>query len=142
MKTYKLYIQFILLIGCCFAFNQQAFSKMNSFSIQKNRSIVQPSQKENLQKRLRQQRKKLKSFKQQQPKRKDQGTNVKNPKLLWTFILIIIMALSVQIIRAGFQSLIASSGAGGWIILFGCLLCLASIITLFIMYPGIRDFFF
>ena len=74
MKTHKFYIRFVLIISLSLLFNQQAFSIIDSFSIQKEERIFRFPQKANLQKRLRQQRKKLKRLHQHQSIEKDQRT--------------------------------------------------------------------
>ena len=142
MKTYKLYIRFILLISLSVLFNQQAFSKIDSLSIQQNQSTFKSSQKENLQKRLRQQRKKLKAFNKQKPARKGQGINGSDSKVAWTLIIIVVAAFSVKLIQFGFSALLGSAGGSGWLILVGFLLLILSFVAFFILYPRIFDFLF
>ena len=128
MKNQKLYIQLILLIGLSLCFNQKAFSKIDSYPSQKNEQTFKSSQKENLQKRLRQQRKKAKAFKKKHLTKKGQGINDFGSKLLWIFIFLVIAILGALLIK-GLESFL--------LVGIGVLLMIIGLVGLYILIGGV-----
>jgi len=126
MKTYKLYIRFILFISFSLLLNQPAFSSLDSFSVKQDSVMDKSSQKENLQKRLRQQRNKLNVLNKKHSYKKVQRKNGIGAKGILVIFLILLAVIGAVLVTSLQSLLIIGIGillfligiAGLWIILF------------------------
>ena len=118
MNIHKFCIRFVLLLGFLLLINQEASSKISSFSTE--RSEVRLKTYKNKNKNVR------KSFRQ----------NINNRKIrvVLTILILGVGSVGVKLMQIGFSSVFGTGGSSGWLILIGLGLLVLAVVGFIILY--------
>ena len=116
MNIHKFCIRFVLLLGFLLLINQEASSKISSFSTERSEVRLKTYKNKNVRKPFR------------------QNINKSKLKVILTILILGVGSVGVKLMQIGFSSVFGTGGSSGWLILIGLGLFVLAVVGFIILY--------
>ena len=116
MNIHKFCIRFVLLLGFLLLINQEASSKISSFSTERSEVRLKTYKNKNVRKPFR------------------QNINKSKLKVILTILILGVGSVGVKLMQIGFSSVFGTGGSSGWLILIGLGLLVLAVVGFIILY--------
>ena len=116
MNIHKFCIRFVLLLGFLLLINQEASSKISSFSTERSEVRLKTYKNKNVRKPFR------------------QNINKRKIRVILTILILGVGSVGVKLMQIGFSSVFGTGGSSGWLILIGLGLFVLAVVGFIILY--------